>query len=65
MTALSMKLLPAVLLTTNLIFVQTNNEPIKAGKFESTWESLQQYRCPDWFRDAKFGIWAHWGAQPT
>ena len=32
-------------------------------KFEPTWESLQQYKCPDWFRDAKFGIWAHWGPQ--
>jgi len=29
--------------------------------FASSWESLSQYRCPDWFRDAKFGIWAHWG----
>jgi alpha-L-fucosidase len=34
----------------------------KTGPFEPTWESLsQQYDCPDWFRDAKFGIWAHWG----
>ena len=32
-------------------------------KFQPTWESLGQYRCPDWFRDAKFGIWAHWGPQ--
>src|SRR5207248_733511 len=31
--------------------------------FEGNWESLKQYRCPDWFRDAKFGIWAHWGPQ--
>ena len=23
----------------------------------------QHYRVPDWFRDAKFGIWAHWGPQ--
>ena len=29
--------------------------------FEHTWESLQQYECPTWFRDAKFGIYAHWG----
>ena len=36
-----------------------------AGKtFQPTWESLERnYRCPDWFRDAKFGIWAHWSAQ--
>ncbi len=31
--------------------------------FQPTWESLAQYQCPDWFRDAKFGIWAHWSAQ--
>lgn len=29
--------------------------------FQPTWESLQQYECPEWFRDAKFGIYAHWG----
>ncbi len=34
------------------------------GPFKPTWESLARgYRAPDWFRDAKFGIWAHWGAQ--
>src|SRR5207244_3764914 len=31
--------------------------------FEPTWESLKQYRVPDWFRDAKLGMWAHWGPQ--
>ena len=37
---------------------------IAAGKFKPDWESLEsQYQCPDWFRDAKFGIWAHWGPQ--
>ena len=31
---------------------------------EVPWEELAaQYVCPDWFRDAKFGIWAHWGPQ--
>lgn len=29
--------------------------------FEGTIESLQQYECPEWFRDAKFGIYMHWG----
>lgn len=37
--------------------------PIAAGPFAPTWESLRGYRMPDWFRDAKFGIWAHWGPQ--
>src|SRR5438045_4157143 len=30
-----------------------------AGSFRPNWESLKAYRYPDWFRDAKFGIWAH------
>ena len=37
--------------------------PIAPGPFQPTWESLQQYECPEWFRDAKFGIWAHWSPQ--
>lgn len=38
-------------------------QTMQAGKFEPTWESLKQYETPQWFRDAKFGIWAHWGPQ--
>ena len=30
-------------------------------KYISTWKSLQEYSTPDWFRDAKFGIFIHWG----
>lgn len=33
------------------------------GSFGPTWDSLEKYQVPDWFRDAKFGIWAHWGPQ--
>src|SRR5439155_7408697 len=36
---------------------------IARGPFQPTWESLKQYGAPEWFRDAKFGIWAHWSAQ--
>jgi alpha-L-fucosidase len=45
------------------VIVNTKDEPLTRGKFQPTWESLQQYKVPDWFRDAKFGIWAHWGPQ--
>ncbi len=31
-------------------------------KFVNTVDSLQHYECADWFRDAKFGIYLHWGA---
>jgi alpha-L-fucosidase len=35
-----------------------------SGPFRPDWDSLAQtYQCPQWFRDAKFGIWAHWTAQ--
>jgi len=36
---------------------------VPAGRFNASVESLKTYRTPDWFRDAKFGIWAHWGPQ--
>src|SRR6201991_590199 len=35
---------------------------IAKGPFKSDWDSLRAgYRTPDWFRDAKFGIFIHWG----
>jgi len=37
--------------------------PIARGPFDGTAESLKAYQIPEWFRDAKFGIWAHWGPQ--
>src|SRR4051794_32641513 len=36
---------------------------IAPGPFKGTHESLSAYKIPDWFRDAKFGMWAHWGPQ--
>jgi len=43
-------------------------DPLGATEFAKvpflpTWESLKNYKTPDWYRDAKFGIWAHWGPQ--
>ncbi|GAA4986919.1 alpha-L-fucosidase [Nonomuraea thailandensis] len=31
--------------------------------FQPTWESLRTHRIPQWFGEAKFGIWSHWGPQ--
>jgi alpha-L-fucosidase len=40
----------------------STNSLIAQPKFESSWSSLaQNYKTPDWFRDAKFGIFMHWG----
>ena len=47
-----------------LVTVNTSAEPVAAGPYQADWKSLEdQYQVPDWFRDAKFGIWAHWSAQ--
>lgn len=39
--------------------------PITPGPFEPTWESIEQHYpgVPDWFGEAKFGIWVHFGPQ--
>jgi alpha-L-fucosidase len=37
--------------------------PIEPGPFQPTRASLESWAVPEWFRDAKFGIWAHWGPQ--
>ena len=47
----------------DLTYADDPDYRIAAGPFEPTWESLQTFTCPDWFRDAKLGFWAHWGPQ--
>ena len=34
---------------------------IAAGPYRADWESLRSYQVPDWYKDAKFGIFIHWG----
>ena len=31
------------------------------GPYRADWESLRNYEVPDWYKDAKFGIFIHWG----
>jgi alpha-L-fucosidase len=33
------------------------------GPYKPAWDSLLQYDAPEWYQDAKFGIWAHWSPQ--
>jgi alpha-L-fucosidase len=43
---------------------QPSEMSIETGVFEPTWQSLSaNYQAPEWFADAKLGIWAHWGLQ--
>lgn len=32
-----------------------------AKTYEPTWKSLDQRKTPEWFLDAKFGVFIHWG----
>ena len=41
----------------------TSDLQITSGPFDPSWESLRQFQCPDWFRDAKLAFWSHWGPQ--
>ncbi len=47
----------------HVIKVSEADEPMMQGRFQPSWESLNQYQVPEWFRNVKFGIWAHWGPQ--
>ncbi|WP_282148367.1 alpha-L-fucosidase [Algibacter lectus] len=47
-----------------VLFFLGSTQFIKAQNKDLTWDELaNQYECPEWFRDAKFGIWFHWGPQ--
>jgi len=57
-------LLFSLLLTTAAaVHAQPENVPVQTGQYEPSWENLAAWSCPEWFRDAKFGIWAHWDPQ--
>ena len=43
--------------------VTNEKEQMVEGQYKPQWESLRKHKTPEWFRDAKFGIWAHWGPQ--
>ncbi|WP_282079366.1 alpha-L-fucosidase [Aquimarina algiphila] len=47
----------------NKIEVDTENQKLttQAFKFEENWDSLEEYKIPQWMKDAKFGIFIHWG----
>ncbi|HEY9533574.1 MAG TPA: alpha-L-fucosidase, partial [Mucilaginibacter sp.] len=60
---LNFKYLLSGMLAMGVYTANAQDLPINAGPYKPTEESLKQYKYPEWFRDAKFGIWAHWGPQ--
>ena len=57
----TLRFLKLMILTIPLSVIYTAN--LFSQTFKPTDESFKQYQYPEWFRDAKFGIWAHWGPQ--
>lgn len=56
------KILPLILL---LILFESCSSKMKKSSittYQPNWESIQQHKTPEWFKDAKFGIFIHWGA---
>jgi alpha-L-fucosidase len=43
------------------VLLKKIHDTAKVGPFRADWESLQRYEVPDWYKDAKFGIFLHWG----
>ncbi|MFD0990071.1 alpha-L-fucosidase [Mariniflexile jejuense] len=45
-----------------IISISLFSQNQKNIKYDETWESLSKYNeTAEWFKDAKFGIYAHWG----
>ncbi len=42
-------------------YLRLIDHTIRQGKFKDNWDSLSNYRVPEWYRNAKFGIFIHWG----
>jgi len=48
------------ILPSSLFGAYSSNQILVA---ENQWNPPLSYQCPQWFRDAKFGLWLHWGPQ--
>jgi len=57
------KMLLGVCLLSSVLTVGAQGVAVETGIYAPDWESLSAWECPEWFKDAKFGIWAHWGPQ--
>lgn len=56
-------MLCGALLTAAAMNAQAQDVAVETGTYTPEWNSLKAWECPEWFKDAKFGIWAHWGPQ--
>ncbi len=55
--------LPLTILSADTVDQATHrvDQGVARGPFQANWPSLEKYQVPDWYKDAKFGIFIHWG----
>src|SRR5512141_496321 len=41
--------------------LKTVDETVAQGPYRAAWNSLESFKVPVWYEDAKFGIFIHWG----
>ena len=56
-----MKTLNTFVLQIAVVLLIGINSATAQQRYQPNWTSLSNYQVPDWFRDAKFGIFIHWG----
>lgn len=44
-----------------IVFLLISIQSVYSQKYEPNWESLDSRPIPEWFTEAKFGIFIHWG----
>lgn len=44
-----------------LPYLKKIDDRISKGPYSDSWHSLSAYKVPEWYRQAKFGIFIHWG----
>ena len=44
-----------------LKYLEEIDRVVSEGTYRDNWDSLSRHNTPDWYKDAKFGIFIHWG----
>ena len=53
------KVVVGIILISSTTAAMIAQKPVE--KYEADWKSLAQWESPEWFEDAVFGIYWHWG----
>jgi len=43
------------------VLAQSDSSIQSTSYYQANWESLKDYKTPEWYKDAKLGFWVHWG----